>query len=669
MASVGPAVYPGTPTTITYAGLIPGATTYPGEAAIPGPILVPEDNLYPGPNTYPGQGLQPLVRVRYSTDDASVATPSWTEVASSEFRSFSTSRGRESELSEINAGTATVVVDNRERVFDPALHPEIRPNNQWWLYEEFSGEIQDIFRGWADSYDQTWPGGMDAEAVVQLTDEFKVLAGDELPTTNPPRSSFEELVKFDRPSGFWRMDDHETSLIGKSLFIARSRGLPAELVLELKAAVGKPLQPSAGTIASSMTTAIVGDRGNSVTLSAGAMCIIEGMSDGDSGDAGGVNEMTLEFWVRLASGLPSASELLVAGPGGAGVRQYKMLLNPSGSLSFTVWGVSGTVTATGGALTAESTRWYHIVGTITGGFIILYVDGVQVGAAAWADTIKADTPVFQIGDGGNGQQYGFDEVAVYRHGLDAERIGAHFTAARSRGFIEQRSDVRVGAVLDSVGSQAPRSLGVGIRSVLPAFMEGQAPLEEMRSAMQGENVDAVLFIARDGTATFLPDGHRSSSPYNTVQATFDDDGTDLPYLDVDVDYSESFLYNQVNGTRDGGTLQTVTDATSIARYFRHVLSLPSLPNISDANVLTIVTALLAKHKDPMQRITRLTLTTDEPAVTEAVFRRDIGDKIRVFRTPPGGGARIDQTVWVQSVKVEGANDGKPWRIQLGLSPL
>jgi hypothetical protein len=37
-------------------------------------------------------------------------------------------------------------------------------------------------------------------------------------------------------------------------------------------------------------------------------------------------------------------------------------------------------------------------------------------------------------------------------------------------------------------------------------------------------------------------------------------------------------------------------------------------------------------------------------------------------TPPGGGARIDQTSFIQKIEVEGTPSG-PWKIRLGVSPV
>jgi hypothetical protein len=174
----------------------------------------PGASSFPNTTQYPGQGLAPIPRCRLSFDDASDSTPTWVEVANSKSRAFGTSRGRESPLQQHDAGSATVVLDNRNRDFDPTntaspYYPNVTPMVRIWLYEEFSGEVHDLFRGYVESWDQEWPGGGWSDAIVTLAcaDEFKVLALDGLPTTSPVRDNFEDVIGSDLPSGYWRFND------------------------------------------------------------------------------------------------------------------------------------------------------------------------------------------------------------------------------------------------------------------------------------------------------------------------------------------------------------------------------------------------------------------------------------------------------------------------------
>ena len=154
-----------------------------------------------------GQGNGPEAWVIYTTDDASNTSPAWLD-ATPKLRNFGTSRGRESELSSFDAGNATVTLDNRTRTFDPNSNAAIKPFNRWWIREQFTGETHDLFKGYAESYDNQWPNGgwSDAECVVTCTDEFKVLALDALPVTTPVRDTYAEVISSDNPEGYWRLN-------------------------------------------------------------------------------------------------------------------------------------------------------------------------------------------------------------------------------------------------------------------------------------------------------------------------------------------------------------------------------------------------------------------------------------------------------------------------------
>ena len=104
-------------------------------------------------------------------------------------RSFTTDRGRRRSLDRFGAGTATVVLDNRDRRFDPTNFSSeyanailgitgVTPMRPVIINATWSGTSYPVFRGFIDSwsfdYDQSIS---DATATITLTDAFKVLAG------------------------------------------------------------------------------------------------------------------------------------------------------------------------------------------------------------------------------------------------------------------------------------------------------------------------------------------------------------------------------------------------------------------------------------------------------------------------------------------------------------
>ncbi len=599
--------------------------------------------------------------IAYTTDDASDATPSWTTVAAADIRSVDVSRGREDELGRVEAGTAQLVLNNRTRSFDPQVVTGLRPMNRWRIRAVHNAVTYDVFLGYAESYEQSWPGtGRDAITVVRLVDEFKVLALAKLPATDPPRDTYQDVVMYDNPAGYWPMDaDSQT--------------------LKQDAVVGQALLSTSGGMATTTATgAIVGQAtapsGWSHTILFTGISLTAEVLPGDSGDVGGLTEFSIEGSYRLTTAAPTAEWNLARGPYSGTNDTWRLAMKTDRKIQLQARNSGGTTyTVTSTTAIPTTGVFYHIIGTITGGFLRLYINGVEEASTAFTGsfgtTDAGGTLAVGTASATGGGLIGVDEMSFYRAGLPAARVTAHYNAAQLRGF--PRGDLpgaRVTAVLAASTSIAASSVRTGSREMDGSYMTGQSPLEELRKAETADNVDAILFVAKDGTVTFLDDGHRSASPWNTVQCTFDDDGTDLPYRDLTVDYSETFLHNTVRGTRSGGAVSTSTDATSVSRYRERLLDLSDLPLRDDADVSAITAALLAKFKDPMQRITAVSMYLTSTAMVSAVLDLELADRVRILRTHPGGGARIDQTAFVQKIQLS-SRPGQPITVTLGVSPL
>jgi hypothetical protein len=596
--------------------------------------------------------------IAYTTDDASDPTPSWTTLDQGDIRSVDVSRGRDDELGRVEAGTAQLVLNNLTRSFDPQVVTGLRPMNRWRIRAVHASVTNDVFLGYAESYEQSWPGmGFDAVTTVRLVDEFKVLALDRLPTTEPPRDSYRDLVMFDEPAGYWPMDN-------------------ATDTLQQAALVGEPLTSVVGSQSGATGAGvIVGQEElpayHILTTGASHQAIL---NEGQSGDAGGLTEFTIEVGVSLNVAAPTTDWNLARGPLSSSNDTWRLSMDTARKLVLTARNSGGTTyTCTSTTVWATTSTFHHVVGTITGGSLRLYVDGTQEASTAFTGafgTMDAGSALI-IGTGtatGTGQ-IGLDEMSFYRAGLAADRVTAHYTAATARGFARsQLAGARITSVLAAASTVAASSVRTGSREMVGSYMKGQSPLDELRKAEDADSVDSMLFIAKDGTITFLDDGHRSVSPWNAVQATFDDDGTDLGYRDLTYDYSETFLFNTIHVTRTGGTTASSTDATSVSRYSTRDMSLTDLPIRDDADAAAIAAALLAKYKDPMTRITSIGVFLYDTGTISEVLTLELADRIRILRTHPAGGARIDQTAFVQKIQLS-SRPGQPITVTLGVSPL
>ena len=100
-------------------------------------------------------------------------------------RRFSIQRGRATNLSQFNPGSATVVLDNRDNRFSPnqTTHfydstnnrSKVQPLKRIRIKGAFGGTTYIIFSGFVENFPANYPGqGSDAEVKIKCIDAFKL---------------------------------------------------------------------------------------------------------------------------------------------------------------------------------------------------------------------------------------------------------------------------------------------------------------------------------------------------------------------------------------------------------------------------------------------------------------------------------------------------------------
>jgi len=146
---------------------------------------------------------------------------------------------------------------------------------------------------------------------------------------------------------------------------------------------------------------------------------------------------------------------------------------------------------------------------------------------------------------------------------------------------------------------------------------------------------ALMFMSRDGDIVY-------TDPLGTVlntniQATFTDATASagvIPYTAIATITDQTFLYNRVVTSKDGGIEYIEDDATSQTSYGIQAYSLTDLllENNSDAEALAV--ELLAKYKDPVYRFDDMQFIFNALSVSNqtTMASLDIGDNIKIIRT-------------------------------------
>ena len=167
----------------------------------------------------------------------------------------------------------------------------------------------------------------------------------------------------------------------------------------------------------------------------------------------------------------------------------------------------------------------------------------------------------------------------------------------------EASGTRINTVLNysEINYQGARSIDTG-SSTLGAYAIAQDTnvlnyLQLVNTSEQG-----YLFMSANGTLTFKG---RSSVLNPVAGATFNTDGTGLPYQTLVNQYGDELLYNYIVTQSPAGAKQTASNANSIALYQAQQYALMDLLNSTTTEVAGLGNYLLGKYQNPVLRFTGL----------------------------------------------------------------
>lgn len=152
---------------------------------------------------------------------------------------------------------------------------------------------------------------------------------------------------------------------------------------------------------------------------------------------------------------------------------------------------------------------------------------------------------------------------------------------------------------------------------------------------------------------------------------YGDAAGEFGYTDIETSFGLDKVWNSVTTSSavPGGTATvTRSDATSIARFYKRPKAISILYGWnSAAQFLHNVRAneLLARYKDPIVRITRLTLRPKTTQQLRVILGHDLADAVVVRRRPPTGDM-IEQTSRIDQIDVATPNR-YDWQVTWQLS--
>lgn len=218
-------------------------------------------------------------------------------------------------------------------------------------------------------------------------------------------------------------------------------------------------------------------------------------------------------------------------------------------------------------------------------------------------------------------------------------------------YTDVRPGSRIGSVLDTVGwPSSDRTLASGAADLAAVILENVPALEHLQSVAETEN--GRLFVDTSGAVVFKD--RRQPYSATTPNSTYGDGTGEWGYMNIELQYGDEQIWNEVRVTRAGGTEQVANSTASQASYLTRTLERSGLLMDSDNEAKDAADFLLSNYKDPAVRVLSLQvwpLALGTGGFAE-VLSREIGDRVRIKRRPPGGGAAISQDSFIEGIEHE-----------------
>ena len=567
---------------------------------------------------------QPTLIVEFApSNNALDASPTWVDITQYVMH-VSTKRGRQHELNRVEAGTASLTLLNIDARFNPwnTASPYYNsgtglvPMKPIRIRATWNGITYNLWRGFVDAWPMTWADSNSAEVTISCTDGFKVLNLSKLP------SSYAIEVMKDSPFAWWRFDEPSLTTVAIDSSVNAAAG---------KYAVGK-------TTAASL---VGGDSGASSVFGTAQFATFPNLQI-----TGTV--LSVEAWINTTS------------PGFFVVDQILSDSSHSLYLDSSHLGPNGHVTFQFRSSSVESSVAvndglnHHILGVYQASPLIhkIYVDGVDVTLGTPSAQAAISHPNPTIGKWTTAVSVTIDEVAIYSSALTSTRVLAHYNASKNQ-WSGDLPGPRIARLLDAAGwPTADRALDTGNSVLQGAGALGVVALAHAQTVTDSE--DGIFFIDPAGRAVFYDRYHGSTGTTSaTSQVTLGDGAGEEPYelAGTQVGIDELDLWNELEVSSQGQSVQTVGDAASKTLYGRRTLSKTALLNGNTGDLNSLANRLLSRYKTPTTRVSSVTVhpLSDPSVLYPHVLARELQDRVTFKRQPPGGGSTFSVEALIEGV--------------------
>ena len=227
----------------------------------------------------------------------------------------------------------------------------------------------------------------------------------------------------------------------------------------------------------------------------------------------------------------------------------------------------------------------------------------------------------------------------------------------------ETTGTRIGKILDTIGFPvALRDIDTGLTTVQADPATQRTALAALQTCATTEY--GAIYMDATGRVAFQDRTVTVASVAGTP-VVFKDDGTAIGYFDVKWVFDDTQIYNLATITRTGGSVQTASDAASIAKFFTHSYNQSGLLMETDAEALDYAEAFIASRKDTTVRVDELVLDLQQDnydAGTIAALTMDFFTPVSVTTTQPNN-TTLSKTE--QVFNVSHSITPNSWKVRFG----
>jgi len=198
----------------------------------------------------------------------------------------------------------------------------------------------------------------------------------------------------------------------------------------------------------------------------------------------------------------------------------------------------------------------------------------------------------------------------------------------------QTTGTRIDKILNQVSfPTSMRTVAAGANTCIADPATNRTSLAAIKNAEFSET--GAFYMDTSGTAVFKSRAQVMAS-LATSPTAFNQTGG-IPYKNLKYAFDDKLIINQANLGRVGGTVQVVTNQTSVDKYFPHSVTQTDLVAETDTIVSEIAKEYIATRQETTIRIDEMTVDLLDPSVpTDTMLGLDYFSNLLITNVQPDG---------------------------------